>query len=193
MFQNLSFLLPVKVIYNSKQTIGFYHPVPSYDPHILIVPKKIIRTIFELHDWKIFESVLLAAESIHKSIDWHGQDIALCINGGIRQEVKQVHFHLFPVSNSRISPLAVVNRRTVMLSNLWQCDILTLEDKTIIEILPGNSDSSHFQRLNEIFTKVHEILNILETESGISDKGFSLKMFLSDGESELSEKINIEF
>ncbi|MCX4341509.1 MAG: hypothetical protein OSJ72_17975, partial [Lachnospiraceae bacterium] len=42
-FQYCSRLIPVKKIYNGKEVIAFYHPQPSYQNHVIIVPKKAIK------------------------------------------------------------------------------------------------------------------------------------------------------
>ncbi len=44
-FQYCSRLILVKKIYNGKEVIAFYHPQPSYQNHVIIVPKKAIKNL----------------------------------------------------------------------------------------------------------------------------------------------------
>lgn len=67
-FEHLSFLLPVKRIYESKQLVVFHHPRPSYAIHYLIVPKQRIQSVADLdraNDNLLFE-VLKVADSLTK-------------------------------------------------------------------------------------------------------------------------------
>ena len=87
----LPFLLPVKKIAQTKNAIAFKHPAASYPEHILIIPRKIAHTAFNLSSAD-FLAVIDMAQKI-----WHGddRDFVLVINGGSRQDVMQAHFHLF--------------------------------------------------------------------------------------------------
>ena len=87
----LPFIVPVKKIIKNKNVISFFHPVPTYPDHVLIVPRKVARNLFALSS-DDFISVVDMAIKIRKD---NRQDYTLLINGGDRQDVMQAHFHLF--------------------------------------------------------------------------------------------------
>ena len=89
------FLIPVKKTACNKKVVSFHHPAPAYPNHILLVPRKIVKTIFHLNAEDFFEIVTMAAK-IYQDID---TNFTLLINGGERQDVVQAHFHLFTDDN----------------------------------------------------------------------------------------------
>ena len=85
------YVVPVKKIMQNRKAVSFKHPSPTYENHILIIPRKIAHTVFCLSD-EDFLAIMEMAIKIHEdSID----DFVLLINGGKRQDVMQAHFHLF--------------------------------------------------------------------------------------------------
>jgi diadenosine tetraphosphate (Ap4A) HIT family hydrolase len=91
MFAYFPLLIPVKKVIQNKRAISFYHPVASYSEHILIIPRKIRRTVFHLSA-DDFLSVINMAIHIRQTTTGN---YSLLINGGNRQDVMQAHFHLF--------------------------------------------------------------------------------------------------
>lgn len=94
-FGKLSHALPVKKVKETDKVIAFWHPKPFWEKHILIVPKKAIKN---LHSLKSEEEVYLQAiyrfaRELVKELNWQ-DDYFLLVNGGSRQEVNQLHFHL---------------------------------------------------------------------------------------------------
>ena len=94
MFAHLPFMIPVKKIKKNNDAIAFFHPSPTYTDHILIIPRKISRTIFDLSGAD-FAAVIDMAVEIRQSRFHESTDFVLLINGGARQDVMQAHFHLF--------------------------------------------------------------------------------------------------
>lgn len=97
-FQYLSFTLPVKKVFRSKKILGFYHPKPSYKKHILVIPKKNIKNLIELskhNNIKYLLEIWNSSKKIASKCFGENSLYVLCANGGKRQEVQQVHFHLF--------------------------------------------------------------------------------------------------
>ena len=93
-FEYASSLLPVKKVKLSPKTIAFYHPRPAWEKHVLIVPRKKIRNIFQLClQPQHFQDVLNMAAQLIQS-QFKPDTYTLLVNGGIRQDVLQVHFHL---------------------------------------------------------------------------------------------------
>lgn len=90
----LSFLLPVKRLYNSATLLAFPHPQPAYPIHLLLVPKKALSGLENLaeDDAALLVEVFQAAASLAGALDLPGYRLVL--NGGAYQDVPQLHFHL---------------------------------------------------------------------------------------------------
>ena len=102
-----SFLLPVRRVQETPRVIAFEHPRPFYPGHIVIVPKKPLATFLDFLDRApdYLDEILVVAREIVRELGW--ASFVLGVNGGTRQEVPQVHFHLYtecipvtPFSNS---------------------------------------------------------------------------------------------
>ncbi len=95
-FGKLSGLLPVKRIKETDKVIAFKHPKPHWEEHILIVPKKAIKNLSEAtpDDFKYIKECLEVAQEIILDKGWQDTDYTIVTNGGKRQEVAQLHFHL---------------------------------------------------------------------------------------------------
>ena len=92
-----NFVLPVKRLDENDRVIAFYHPKPTFPQHVLIVPKKRIPTFMDMiSDQAIpyLGSILMTARDIIEGEGW-GTAWVLGVNGGPRQDVEQVHFHLY--------------------------------------------------------------------------------------------------
>lgn len=96
-FAHFDHLIPVRRVKETELTLAFYHPKPAWSNHIVIVPKKAIRTLLDLSEAahrKYISAIFLSARELITELSFHS-GYALCVNGGPRQEVQQVHFHLF--------------------------------------------------------------------------------------------------
>jgi histidine triad (HIT) family protein len=95
-FAHMSFVLPVKRLYESESLIAFPHPRPSYALHILIVPKRSIGSFIEIppgetafmHDLPDAVAVLVRRFNLERV------GYRLITNGGAYQDVPLLHFHL---------------------------------------------------------------------------------------------------
>lgn len=96
-FGKFSKLLPVKRIVDNDKVIAFWHPKPFYEKHILIVPKKSIKMLTAIgeEDLPYIDEVYRVAKQIVNDLDWEKEGYSLITNGGSRQEVNQLHFHLY--------------------------------------------------------------------------------------------------
>jgi histidine triad (HIT) family protein len=95
-FERFSSLLPVKRVAETDKVIAFWHPRPSWEKHILIVPKKPIKGIQALTDSDIdyIAAMYAMVNEIVKKEKLEKEGYSLICNGGQRQEVHQLHFHL---------------------------------------------------------------------------------------------------
>ena len=90
-FTYLPFLVPIRKIKQNSFAVSMKHPVASYPNHVLIIPRKLARSVFCLSA-NDFIKIIEMAKEIRNGDD---RDFALLINGGNRQDVMQAHFHLF--------------------------------------------------------------------------------------------------
>lgn len=96
-FAKLSSILPVKKIKETDKVVAFWHPKPFWEKHILIVPKKQIKSIGSISadDLTYVSNVYKCASEIVNELKWHDSGYTILANGGDRQEVNQLHFHLW--------------------------------------------------------------------------------------------------
>jgi len=95
-FAYMSFALPVNRLHETDTLLAFYHPIPNYDVHILLVPKKAIANLSELglSDDEFLADVFRAAQILVKELNLGEVGYRLLVNGGKFQDVPQLHFHL---------------------------------------------------------------------------------------------------
>ena len=95
-FAHMNFLIPVDRLYETERVVTFYHPKPSHQTHILIVPKHKIRSLLALTetDISIVQDVIFTAQHLVKELELEEGGFRLVVNGGAYQDVMQVHWHL---------------------------------------------------------------------------------------------------
>jgi len=86
--------MPVNKILETEKVLAFYHPTPSHDLHILIVPKRKVSSLMELKDEQLLVEILHAAQQLVKELQLEKGGYSLLVNGGQYQDVNQLHFHL---------------------------------------------------------------------------------------------------
>lgn len=76
--------------------IAFWHPKPFWEKHILLVPKKSIKNItrLESEDYPYIVEIYKVVKEIVEEFGWDKSEYTILTNGGNRQEVNQLHFHL---------------------------------------------------------------------------------------------------
>ena len=97
-FQHCSWAIPVKKVYNSREILAFHHPRPSYENHIIISPKRAVKNLQQMtfdRFSKYFVKIWEAAKDICMMYPGYNDSFVIVANGGKRQEVGQVHFHMF--------------------------------------------------------------------------------------------------
>jgi len=97
-FTHGSALLPVRRVLTTEQVIVFHHPRPAWPGHLLIVPKHPIPTLRHLaagDNAAYLPAILAVAQRVVVALGLTERGFVLCANGGPRQEVGQVHFHLY--------------------------------------------------------------------------------------------------
>ena len=90
--------IPSKKVYEDEEILAFEDINPMAPVHILVIPKKHIKSVNELEeeDNKLIGKIFLVIKNIakEKGIDEKGYRVVTNIgeNGG--QEVKHLHFHI---------------------------------------------------------------------------------------------------
>ena len=99
----MSFAIPVKRLRETETLMAFHHPKPSYDFHVLIVPKKAVTSLQKLdaNDSAFLTELYSTAQSLIDEFQLPAY--RLIVNGGEYQDFPQLHFHL--ISPSPLAPL----------------------------------------------------------------------------------------
>jgi len=94
MFARMSFAIPVKRLRETETLMAFHHPKPSYPFHVLLVPKRAVKSLMEIDstDSAFLTDLYSTVQSIVK--EFHLTAYRLIVNGGEYQDFPQLHFHL---------------------------------------------------------------------------------------------------
>ena len=100
MLNHIPFALPVERLRETASLLAFFHPRPSHPFHVIILPKKAVRSFADLAPADPFLADLVAtAQSL--VAEYHLPAWRLIVNGGKYQEFPHLHFHLV---SDNISP-----------------------------------------------------------------------------------------
>ena len=104
-FAHMSFAIPAKRLRETDTLLAFHHPQPAYPFHVIILPKKDIRSFADLEPADPFLKDLVAvAQSL--IAEYHLPAYRLIVNGGEYQEFPHLHFHLISeVGAQGLAPL----------------------------------------------------------------------------------------
>ena len=90
----MSFVIPVKRLRETETLMAFYHPRPSYDFHVLLIPKKAVKSLQEF-DPKDSTFLMELYSTVQSLVDeFQLSAYRLIVNGGEYQDFPQLHFHL---------------------------------------------------------------------------------------------------
>jgi diadenosine tetraphosphate (Ap4A) HIT family hydrolase len=95
MIDALPFSLPVHRLRETPALLAFFHPAPSAAFHVLILPRKPIRSIPDIQpagDSAFLTDLFAAVRSLVE--EYHLPGYRLIANGGEYQEFPYLHFHL---------------------------------------------------------------------------------------------------
>lgn len=95
-FAHASFAIPLRHLRETKSLMAFHHPQPSYPVHILIMPKKALRSLADLTpaDAQLLLEIFQTAHSLAVEFNLEQSGYRLIVNGAAYQDVMQLHFHL---------------------------------------------------------------------------------------------------
>lgn len=181
-FEYGSRLLPVRKVFCSKEVLAFWHPQPSYQNHLIITPRKAVRNLQQMADARFsgyFVNIWEAVQSIQATQPAFQDSFVLIANGGKRQEVQQVHFHLFThcrlirESAANLSHGTLICRDEVL-------DVMA-HPHPEWELHFVCTPTQHKAAPSVYFQKVLHTIQRLDNQFRITEKGYSL-IFQSDSE-----------
>ncbi|HEX5836580.1 MAG TPA: HIT domain-containing protein [Anaerolineales bacterium] len=90
----MSFALPLQRLRETETLLAFYHPKPSYEFHVLLVPKKAVVSLkeFDSRDAAFLSDLYATVQSLVEEFQLSAY--RLIVNGGEYQDFPQLHFHL---------------------------------------------------------------------------------------------------
>lgn len=90
----MSFAIPVQRLRETETLIVFHHPKPAYEFHVLLVPKKAVKSLqeFDTSDSAFLTDLYSTVQSLVD--EFHLSAYRLIVNGGTYQDFPQLHFHL---------------------------------------------------------------------------------------------------
>jgi diadenosine tetraphosphate (Ap4A) HIT family hydrolase len=95
-FRHMSFAIPVKRLRETSSLMAFYHPQPVYPFHILLTTKRSYTSLMDvpIEDTTFMREVLETVQSLVREYKLEESGYRLITNGGVNQEIPQLHFHL---------------------------------------------------------------------------------------------------
>lgn len=176
-FEHLSPVLPLERVLLTDKTVAFNHPRPTWKRHILIIPRKQITTIFDLvNDKSYLEDIWRTALEVFSKKGFTPDHYALVVNGGLRQDVKQVHFHLN--GEKEYAPTFITVAENSLILRAKDFDVYQLTENPLHLILVSKQaipplsvwQEADVQQLSEMELPLLE----LEQLYNLSSRGFSL-------------------
>ena len=93
MIAHMSFAIPARRLRETPTLLAFPHPQPAHSFHVIILPKKDIRSFAALDPADPFLADLVTAVQSLVT-EFHLSAYRLIVNGGAYQEFPHLHFHL---------------------------------------------------------------------------------------------------
>lgn len=100
----LSGRVPIRVVAESATVLAFEHTKPTWQTHIVVIPKQHVRQLIEVRDASLFSELFQIMVGIIQERGFAESNYKIITNGGSYQSAQHLHFHL--VSGA---PLASAN------------------------------------------------------------------------------------
>ena len=97
MIAHMSFAIPARRLRETPTLLAFPHPQPAHSFHVIILPKKDVRSFAALDPADPFLADLVTAVQSLVT-EFHLSAYRLVVNGGAYQEFPHLHFHLISES-----------------------------------------------------------------------------------------------
>lgn len=86
--------LKVQKVKETENILAFHHTKPSYEFHVVIIPKKHIAKLTDLDDLEIIKEIFGIAREIILEQGLNETNYRIITNGGSFQDSQHLHFHL---------------------------------------------------------------------------------------------------
>lgn len=175
-FQYATWAIPVKKVYLSKDVIAFHHPQPAYESHVILSPRRAVRDLCQLASdglSPLFMRIWEATKTLHVTDAAYRDAFVLVANGGKRQEVQQVHFHMF-TNHAMVNEYAGQGQAESTLYRDQDICVLAHPNPNwalhfvLVPIAAGKADQDRY------FQSVLRSIDRLNEEYHIVPKGYSL-------------------
>lgn len=175
-FAYWSFLLPLKRIQESSEYVAFSHPKPGYNHHMVIVPKKPIPNLVVLSKYPRYATALFcAAQNIVADLHWKQGSYVLCANGGPRQDVPQVHFHLYAGS---LPLFSMEGRETTLMLQSGSVNVVSCVKSEQLQLqltsATGRENAAPSDAL--LFSSLLQALPRLDTSYSLTQQGYTFAL-----------------
>jgi histidine triad (HIT) family protein len=100
---HMSFAVPVERLYETATLLAFHHPAAAYPLHILLVPKKPIKSLIDLDpntDGPFLAELYTTVQKLVVRFGLEKDGYRLIVNGGRYQDFPFLHFHLVSERNA---------------------------------------------------------------------------------------------
>lgn len=180
-FQHCSWAIPVKKVYNSREIIAFYHPQPSYENHIIILPKRAVKNLQQMASdsfSKYFVKIWETAKDICAKHPDYNDSFVIVANGGKRQEVQQVHFHMFNNHEIVNEYSEQEKAESIFYSDRYICILEhpnpNWEVHFVIKPISSSQMAGNEEYKYTYFRSILHSIDILNVEFNIVQRGYSL-------------------
>lgn len=171
--------IPGRKLWLSQKAIAFHHPQPSYETHVILSLRRAVSTLQQMAgklsgEW--FFEILKAAMAVHAGLPQSRDGFVLLANGGPKQDVQQVHFHLFTGQPMVRDPLPALPEEPCYQEGrlrLWKHPRPEWEWHFVLTPAahsPAGDDETITGYLSSVLRSIDE----LDARYGIVEKGYSL-------------------
>jgi len=98
----LSGKVPVKVVAETANVLAFHHTKPTWETHIVVIPKRHIGRLIDVEDPALFGELFQVMTGIIREKGFAESNYKIITNGGFYQSAQHLHFHL--VSGKPLNP-----------------------------------------------------------------------------------------
>ncbi|MEO5913650.1 MAG: HIT domain-containing protein [Luteolibacter sp.] len=98
----LSGRVPFVTIAESSGVLAFEHTQPTWEIHIVVIPKQHVRQLIEVQDAALFGEIFTLMSGIIMDRGFAETNYKIITNGGSYQSTQHLHFHL--VSGKPLDP-----------------------------------------------------------------------------------------
>lgn len=141
-FEYASSLIPIRRLFEDRTLIAFNHPVPFWNIHYLIVPKRRIPTFasIDLDDRQEADRLLQILQTAQVLGRQSGlKQYTVLVNGGAYQDVPQLHFHVASGGRSDNLPMYTEQNLT--------SDLISVDDHALTVLIDHPAPARAYHKL----------------------------------------------